>query len=77
MLAKLCNVCWGNDILLDYLGTGQLNWQPWAHLPLGAFSYTDPEGRPPLDWIGLNFYSRCSHSRLSHSTAIEGAGFAI
>ncbi|CAK0742117.1 hypothetical protein CVIRNUC_001373 [Coccomyxa viridis] len=58
VLAKLCNVCWGNDILLDYLGTGQLNWQPWALLPLGALSYTDPEGRPPLDWIGLNFYSR-------------------
>lgn len=59
VLAKVCNVCWGNDIILDYLGTGQLNWAPLAPIPLGATSYTDPQGRPPMDWIGLNFYSRC------------------
>ncbi len=59
VLASVCNVCWGNDIILDYLGTGQLNWAPLGALPLGGHSYTDPQGRPPMDWIGLNFYSRC------------------
>ena len=59
VLAKVCNVCWGNDIILDYLGTGQLIWAPLAPIPLGSASYTDPQGRPPADWVGLNFYSRC------------------
>ena len=59
VVARVCNVCWGNDVILDYLGTGQLNWAPLAPIPLGGTSYTDPQGRPPMDWIGLNFYSRC------------------
>lgn len=58
VLAKICNVCWGNDIILDYLGTGQLNWQPLAPFPVAGVSYTDPQGSPPMDWLGLNFYSR-------------------
>lgn len=66
-LAALCNHCWGNDTILDFLGTGQLNWRPLGPL-LGRVSYSCPEGRPPLDWVGLNYYSRfcpvpvsCSH----------------
>lgn len=58
-LSALCNHCWGNDIILDYLGTGQLYWRP-----LGPFfkslRYSCPDGSAPLDWVGLNYYSRCA-----------------
>ena len=70
VLAKMCNVCWGNDIILDYLGIGCLNWQPLTPIPLAGVSYTDPQGRPPMDWIGLNFYSRCLFLHLALSSSL-------
>lgn len=55
-LAALCNHTWGNDTILDFLGTGQLTWRPLG--PFCRLSYSCPAGRPPLDWVGLNYYSR-------------------
>ncbi|BDA42798.1 6-phospho-beta-galactosidase [Coccomyxa sp. Obi] len=56
-LAALCNHTWGNDTILDFLGTGVLNWRPLGPL-FCRVSYSCPHGRPPLDWVGLNYYSR-------------------
>ena len=56
-LARLCTHCWGNDVILAHLGTGILRWRPFGPL-LAALSYSCPDGRPPLDWVGLNYYSR-------------------
>lgn len=56
-LAALCNHTWGNDVILDFLGTGVLNWRPLGPL-FCRVSYSSPLGRPPLDWVGLNYYSR-------------------
>lgn len=58
VLAAVCHHSWGNDVILGYLATGSLNWRPLGPL-LGTVSYSCPEGRPMLDWVGLNYYSRC------------------
>lgn len=36
---------------------GEFEWK----LPVVGtwITYKDPEGRPPCDWWGINFYSRC------------------
>ena len=60
-LARLCHRCWGNDAVLAYLGTGAFRWRPLGPA-LAALSHTCPDGRPPLDWIGLNYYSRRAHA---------------
>ena len=55
VLAGVCNVCWGNDIILDYLGTGQLNWAPLAPIPVGSRQLHRPPGQTAhgLDWPQL------------------------
>jgi hypothetical protein len=68
-LASVCNHCWGNDLILDYLGTGQLHWRPLVG-PLRALRYSCPDGRPPLDWIGLNYYSRQAAERADGRASI-------
>jgi len=48
---------WGYDLVHKWLLTGELDWRA----PMGAgepLSWRDPDGKPPLDWFGVNYYSR-------------------
>lgn len=47
---------WGYDIIHEWLATGRMEWR----VPFFGkwFVYQDPEGKPPCDWYGLNYYSR-------------------
>ncbi len=46
----------GNREILGYLRTGVLHWQPFGRCT--RVRHVRREGPPPLDWIGLNYYSR-------------------
>lgn len=51
------NYWWGYDLVHNWLLTGELEWT--APLGMGeALSWRDPGGKPPLDWFGVNYYSR-------------------
>ena len=54
--SQICDVCWGNEAITDYLATGNFSWRPLG--PWRSISYRNPGGKPPGDYIGLNFYSR-------------------
>ncbi len=52
----LADHIWGNEVVLKYLLTGYFDWYPFW--PMCRVAWRDPNGRPPLDWIGLNYYGR-------------------
>mmetsp|Transcript_6320 Transcript_6320/g.13946 ORF Transcript_6320/g.13946 Transcript_6320/m.13946 type:complete len:545 (-) Transcript_6320:1206-2840(-) len=57
---------WGWDVVDHFMQTGEFEWR----LPvLGTWiKWKDPQGKPPCDWWGINFYSRVVLSwRLSSS----------
>jgi hypothetical protein len=37
--------------------TGRFVWRPTG--PWRPVMYTNPDGPPKLDYVGLNYYSRC------------------
>ena len=45
-----------NREILDFLRTGVLEWRPLG--PCTRVRYVAPGGPPPVDWVGLNYYSR-------------------
>ncbi len=47
---------WGWDVVEHWMLTGEFVWK----LPvLGTWQrWKDPDGRPPCDWWGINYYSR-------------------
>lgn len=51
-----CKRAGGNREILNFLRTGVWSWQPLGRCT--RVRYTRPEGPPPLDWVGLNYYSR-------------------
>ena len=54
-LCRLLNHVWANDLFLEYFGKGKFHWS----IP-GACNISHQEAEPPpLDWLGLNYYSRC------------------
>eukprot|EP00884_Botryococcus_braunii_P004590 jgi/Botrbrau1/14131/Bobra.182_3s0072.1 len=55
-LVWLADHVWGNEVVLKYLMTGYFDWYPLY--PFSRVYWRDPNGRPPLDWVGLNYYGR-------------------
>ena len=54
---RMANRIWGNETVYNYLKSGIFHHEP----PFTkAMHWEDPEGRPPLDCIGVNNYSRCA-----------------
>jgi beta-glucosidase len=49
---------WGWDVIEEYFNSGHYEWR----MPgLGVWlNFQDPAGKPPCDWWGINFYSRCA-----------------
>ena len=43
--------------ITDYMRTGRFVWRPTG--PWRPVMYTNPDGPPKLDYVGLNYYSRC------------------
>lgn len=60
LYSQIFDVCWGNEPILNYLISGTFRWRPLG--PFRPVEYRNPGGKPPGDYIGLNFYSRCSTS---------------
>ena len=53
-LTRWLNSIWCNDLMLDYFRTGKFHWA----VPFGSPIQHDDEEPPPLDWFGINYYSR-------------------
>lgn len=54
---KWMNFWWGYDLMHRWMLTGEVEWSA----PLGCgegYSWRDPQGKPPMDWFGVNYYSR-------------------
>lgn len=65
------NFWWGYELIHKWLLTGELEWS--APLGMGeGFSWRDPQGKPPLDWFGVNYYSRAVVSWYLKPTAKPG-----
>lgn len=47
---------WGYDVMHDWMLTGHFEWK----VPLlgRKILWQLPEGKPPCDWFGVNYYSR-------------------
>lgn len=43
--------------ITDYMRTGRFVWRPTG--PWRPVMYRNPDGPPKLDYVGLNYYSRC------------------
>uniref|UniRef100_A0A7S3VJH2 Beta-glucosidase n=1 Tax=Dunaliella tertiolecta TaxID=3047 RepID=A0A7S3VJH2_DUNTE len=56
-MAEWLTYWWGWDIVDHWMHTGEFEWK----LPVVGtwITWKDPEGKPPCDWWGINFYSRC------------------
>ena len=50
--------------ITDYMRTGRFVWRPTG--PWRPVMYTNPDGPPKLDYVGLNYYSRCSRVFISY-----------
>ena len=48
---------WGYDLVHHWMLTGEFSWRvPF----LGEVArFNEPGGKPPCDWFGVNYYSRC------------------
>lgn len=76
------NYWWGYELIHGWLRTGELEWE--APLGMGeALRWRDPGGKPPLDWFGVNYYTRavslfrvgrCAGCCLFHGGPFGGAG---
>jgi hypothetical protein len=56
-ITHVFDVCWGNEPILGFLVTGRFSWRPLGFL--WPVEYSNPGGGPPpLDFVGLNYYSR-------------------
>jgi len=55
-VAKWMEYWWGWDVVDHWMMTGEFEWK----LPvLGTwYRWSDPAGKPPCDWWGINYYSR-------------------
>ena len=54
--ARWMNYWWGYDLVHAWMLTGRFTWD----VPLLGrwMEWRLPEGRPPSDWFGVNYYSR-------------------
>jgi len=50
------NYWWGYELVHNWMLTGHFEWKVPV---LGKWiEWWLPEGRPPCDWFGVNYYSR-------------------
>ncbi|KAG2450444.1 hypothetical protein HYH02_004946 [Chlamydomonas schloesseri] len=49
--------CFGWDVVHTYLLTGRFSWRIPGGRP-GQLEVQEPGGRPHLDWLGINYYTR-------------------
>lgn len=56
-ISRLLTRVWGNDIFIQYLRTGEFDWNPLPWV-FSRVHFKEPNGRPGCDFIGLNYYSR-------------------
>lgn len=49
------NKCWSNDIMIKFFLSGKFSWPSFIK---SGWQWQYPGGRPPCDWIGLNYYGR-------------------
>mmetsp|Transcript_17931 Transcript_17931/g.53969 ORF Transcript_17931/g.53969 Transcript_17931/m.53969 type:complete len:526 (+) Transcript_17931:343-1920(+) len=54
-IVEVINKCWGNDLTINFLTTGKFTWPSFFSK---EWSWQYPEGRPPCDFVGLNYYGR-------------------
>ena len=59
-ICKMMSSIWGNTIMLRYFKEGIFEWPS----PFGGntVEYKEPS-KPGCDWIGINYYGRCSSSQ--------------
>lgn len=46
----------GNDLTVEFFKTGSFVWPKFF---TEGFTWQHPGGRPPCDFVGLNYYGRC------------------
>ncbi|WIA39927.1 hypothetical protein OEZ86_013361 [Tetradesmus obliquus] len=57
--ARWLTFWWGYDLMHEYLQSGKFAWcVPSLGSGGSSCSFVVQDGRPPLDWFGVNFYSR-------------------
>lgn len=56
ILVPIFDAMWGNVVITDFMRTGELAWRPTG--PFRPVTWRHLGGAPPLDYVGLNFYSR-------------------
>lgn len=61
ILIPIFDAMWGNESITEFMRTGELAWRPTG--PFRPVMWQYPDGAPPLDYVGLNFYSRFASSR--------------
>ncbi|KXZ56250.1 hypothetical protein GPECTOR_1g218 [Gonium pectorale] len=49
--------CFGYDLVHEYLMTGRFAWRQPGRRGF-AIDVLEPNGRPPCDWLGINYYTR-------------------
>lgn len=57
MVASTISTAWANESMIEWFKTGRFKYAP----PMGLGGKLDVEtwpGPPPMDFIGLNYYSR-------------------
>ncbi|MEW5313962.1 MAG: hypothetical protein WDW38_005492 [Sanguina aurantia] len=70
LAAEWATYWWGWDVVDHWMLTGQFKWK----LPLVGdwIVEQDPAGKPPCDWWGVNYYSRCVVSWYLQPTKMAG-----
>lgn len=55
MFADWCTYWWGWDVVHGFMKTGKFSWE----VPLlGKLIEYEYDGKPPLDFWGINYYGR-------------------
>jgi beta-glucosidase/6-phospho-beta-glucosidase/beta-galactosidase len=54
-IVRVINQAWGNDMTVEFFKTGLFAWPKFF---TEGFTWQYPAGRPPCDFIGLNYYGR-------------------
>lgn len=52
---QVINKCWGNELTIQFFQTGKFTWPSFFKK---EWSWQYAGGRPPCDFIGLNYYGR-------------------
>lgn len=66
------NYWWGYELVHKWMLTGKFTWD----VPLLGrwLEWQYPGGKPPCDWFGVNYYSRCGQANTSTLTSTRWEG---